>query len=563
MYRKLTIAPCKKACPAGVDVPRYLRLIAAGQYANALSVIRASLPLPAVCGYVCPGPCEDMCHLAHAAAAPEAIRTLKRFVTDQASGDWPQQRGTQPTGRRVAIVGSGPAGLTAAYYLAQQGHQPTVYEALSEAGGMMRVGIPAYRLPREILDAEIEAVKKAGVEIKTDTRIESLDGLLAQGYDAVFLALGAHRGVRLGIDGEDSPGVFDALSFLRQVSTGNWPTVGTRVAVIGGGNSAVDAARTALRLGAQEVTIVYRRTNAEMRAYREEIQEALREGVKIVAQTIPSCISIKDGCLRMECLRTTSSNTDTRLLPRPITGSEFTVEAETVIVAVGQETEIPQGFSISLKGSNILIDPENMSTAKTGIFAGADCVTGPKSVIEAIAAGKHAAMAIDRYLGGPGVISEKLVLPEDKLTQIATHYPPPTAIGSEIPLLSVNKRFSGFPLVELPLSPEVAVHEASRCLKCDLPIVIEAAKCRSCFVCQLVCSLRFEGAFNPSKAFISILPMMKSDGDVEIGISFDEQCDSCGLCVRYCPFGALTKGYLGESAERKPDEKQGTAILTI
>jgi formate dehydrogenase beta subunit len=183
-----------------------------------------------------------------------------------------------------------------------------------------------------------------------------------------------------------------------------------------------------------------------------------------------------------------------------------------------------------------------MATEKAGVFAGADCVTGPSSVIEAIAAGRQAAIAIDRYLGGSGAIEERPATPEEAMTPAETDYPPPTAIGTAIPLLSVTERFDGFPVVELPLSPEIAAHEATRCLKCDLPIMVEETKCRSCYVCQLVCSLRLEGAFNTSKAFISILPVMKSDGDVDIRISFDDKCDSCGLCVRYCPFGALTRG---------------------
>jgi formate dehydrogenase beta subunit len=545
MYKEPTKAPCREACPAGVDVPRYLRFIVAGQYAEALAVIRESIPFPAVCGYVCPAPCEIKCQLAHLADAPEAIRALKRFAADHASGERLHHGEMPPTGKSVAIVGSGPAGLTAAYYLAGQGHRLTVFEALPEPGGMMRVGIPAYRLPRDILDADIEHIKKAGVEVKTGARIESLDSLLAQGYDAAFLAVGAHRGVRMGIDGEDSPGVIDALSFLRQVNLDKCPVVGKSVAVVGGGNSAVDASRTALRLGAKEVTIVYRRTRAEMRAYPEEINEAIREGVNIVFLATPSRIIAENGCLRMECLRTRPGSKAADGPPQPIKGSEFTVEAETVIMAVGQEPEIPQGFSFLLKGKTIQIAPDNMETARAGVFAGADCVTG--SVIEAIAAGKRAAIAIDRYLGGRGVIAERLAPPADVVTPVKNDYPTPTANGNAIPLLSVTERLKGFPLVELSLSPEIAAQEANRCLKCDLPIIVEETKCASCFVCQLVCSLRFEGAFDTSKAAIRILPVMNSDGDVNIRISFNEQCDHCGLCVRYCPFGALSRNHVKES----------------
>jgi NADPH-dependent glutamate synthase beta subunit-like oxidoreductase len=549
MFRESTKVPCREACPAGIDVPRYLRLIVAGQYAEALAVIREKIPFPAVCGYVCPAPCEMKCQLAQVTDAPEAIRTLKRFVADNASGGRQQQSEGAPTGKRVAVVGSGPAGLTAAYYLAELGHEPTVFEALPKPGGMMRTGIPAYRLPFDVLDAEIEAIRSAGVEIRTGARIESPDSLLAQGFDAVFLALGAHRGVRMGIDGEDSPGVIDALSFLRSVNMGKSPAVGKRVAVVGGGNAAVDAARTALRLGAKEVTIVYRRTKAEMRAYPEEVNEALNEGVKIVFLATPSRIVTKDGRLAMECQRTAPHSRDASGPPRAIEGSGFTVDAEIVIAAVGQEPEIPPGFSLSLRGRTIATAPDSMATSKAGVFAGADCVTGPSSVIEAIAAGRQAAIAIDRYLGGRGVIEEGLAPLEEAMTPAKENYPSLTAIRNQIPLLPVAERLKGFPLVELPLTPEIAALEANRCLKCDLPIMVEEANCRWCFICQLVCSLRFEGAFDTSKAAIKLLPVVNAAGNRDIRISFADKCDGCGLCVRYCPFGALTRGTSAGSKE--------------
>ena len=593
MYKEPLKAPCREACPAGVDVPRYLRFIVAGQYADALAVIRESIPFPAVCGYVCPAPCELKCQLGQLADAPEAIRALKRFVADHASKQSaesllsPQSSALcfPPTGKSVAIVGSGPAGLTAAYYLARQGHKPTVFEALPQQGGMMRVGIPSYRLPRHILDAEIENIKAAGIEVKTSTRIESLDPLFSQGYDAVFLAVGAHRGVRMGIDGEETAGVIDALTFLRQVNLGNCPTlVGKTLVVVGGGNSAVDASRTALRLGAKEVTIVYRRTRAEMRAYPEEIKQAIHEGVNILFLAMPSCIITKAGHLGIECLRTKPGIKAADGLPPPVKGSEFTVNADILIVAVGQEPEIPQGFAPpgdilpqgvpsnnilpqGVPSNNILprgvpektiqIDPDTMETARSGVFAGADCVTGSSSVIDAIAAGKRAAIAIDRYLGGRGVIAERLAPSSDIVViPVETDYPSPTAIGNAIPLLSLTDRLNGFPLVELSLSPEIAVQEAKRCLKCDLPIVVEETKCASCFICQLVCSLRFEGAFDTSKAAIRILPPPLGDilpqgvpsGDASIRISFDDKCDGCGLCVRYCPFGALSRNHSKENS---------------
>ena len=552
MERVPTKAPCREACPAGVDVPRYLRFIALGKYAEALAVIRESIPFPAVCGYVCPAPCELKCQLAGAADAPEAIRSLKRFAADNASGEWPGDRRAPLTGKRAAIVGSGPAGLTAAYYLAGVGHRPTVFEALPEAGGMMRVGIPAYRLPRNVLDADIEAIKKAGVEVKTGVRIESPESLLAQGHDAVFIAVGAHRGVRMGIEGEGSPGVVDALSFLRDVNTGKCTDVAKCVAVVGGGNSAVDAARTCLRLGAKEVTILYRRTRAEMRAYPGEIEEAVREGVRLELLALPERIVTANGRLRVECLRTAAGKKDAGGLPMTVPGSGFAVAAEMVIVAVGQEPDIPPGFTLPLDGKTIRVAPGGTATGKAGVFAGADCVTGPRSVIEAIAAGRQAAIEIDRYLGGSGVIAERLAPPEEALPDEALPpagiYPIPTAAPNAIPLLSVAERFESFAAVELPLSPETAAAEAKRCLRCDLPISVEAAKCRTCYVCQLVCSLRFEGAFDTAKAALRIVPGVTAGGVAEIKISFEEKCDGCGLCARYCPYGALSRGCAGTAA---------------
>ncbi len=551
-------APCRETCPAGVDVPRYLRLAVAGEYAAALAVIRESIPFPAVCGYVCPGPCEIKCRLNEFTGAPEAIRALKRFIADNATGGpAPRPQMSRATGKSVAVVGSGPAGLTAAWYLARSGHTTTIFEALPEAGGMMRVGIPAYRLPRRVLDAEIEYIKQAGVKMEPGTRVQSVDGLLGQGYDAVFLALGAHRGARLGIEGEDSPGVTDALRFLGQANSGRSPKPGMRVAVVGGGNSAVDAARTALRLGTREVTIVYRRTRADMRAYPEEIEAAVREGVRIVLQATPSRITAENGHLKMECRRTRAGKRDAggRRLPQAIEGSEFTIELDNVIAAVGQEVEVPPQLSVSLsRDHTIEVGPDAVATSKRGVFAGGDCVSGPGSVIEAIAAGRRAAMAIDRYLGGPGVIEERQERPEAVITSAGRYYPVPTAARNEVPLLPVAERLSGFPLVELPLSGETATCEARRCLQCDLSIAVEEAKCRACFLCELVCSLRFEKAFNPAQAAISVLPVAGSDSDSGVRITFGEKCDSCGLCVRYCPSGALSRSRHG--AKQAVQERQ-------
>ena len=330
------------------------------------------------------------------------------------------------------------------------------------------MAIPDYRLPKDILGAEIEEIESVGVDIKINTRVDSLDELLKAGYDAVFLAVGAHQGLKVGVKGEDNTGVMDCVSFLRDVSLGKEVELGDRVAVIGGGNAAIDSARTALRLGAKEVTIVYRRTRTEMPASAEEIDDAIAEGVKINFLVTPSRIIDQKGELGLECLRMSLGDVDAsgRQRPEPIEGSEFVTSFDTIIAAIGQRPEIPSKFDLSLgRGNTIQADLDTMATSREGIFAGGDVVSGPASVIEAIAGGRRAAISIDKYLGGNGDIAETLVPPEGAMAP-----PGEAAEGGriEVPALSVAKRLKGFSQVELGLSDEMAVKETERCLKCDL-----------------------------------------------------------------------------------------------
>ena len=465
----LVVAPCSHVCPAGVDVPRYIRFIAEGKFGEAVAVIREKIPFPAVCGYICTHPCEAKCRRGQLDEAI-AIRVLKRFATEHDTGLWKQNSKVAPaTNKRVAIIGSGPAGLTAAYYLAKLGHSVTVFEALPEPGGMMRFGIPDYRLPKDILSAEIEEIKGVGVEIKTKTRVDSPESLFKQGYNAIFLAIGAHQAIRLGVEGEDSPKVKEAISFLRDVSLGKEVKLGNRVAIIGGGNAAIDSARTALRLGAKEVTIIYRRTRVEMPASPEEIDGALGEGVKIRFLAAPVRIISQDGELQLECIGMKLGAVDVsgRQRPEPIEGSEFAIGFDTVIAAIGQRPETPPQFGLTTgRGNTIQVAPDTLATTREGIFAGGDAVSGPATVIEAIAAGRQAAISIDRYLGGSGVIDETLAPPEGELAPLEEaeeekRQPP-------MPTLPLEQRLSSFAQVELGLSEGVAVEEAKRCLRCDL-----------------------------------------------------------------------------------------------
>jgi len=464
----LVTAPCSHTCPAGVDVPRYVRFIAEGKFAEAVAVIREKIPFPSVCGHVCVHPCETRCRRGLLDDAID-IRVLKRFATEHDTGLWKLNSRVAPaTGKRVAIIGSGPAGLTAAYYLAKLGHSVTVFEALPEPGGMVRVGIPDYRLPKEILKAEIEEIKGVGVDIRTNTKVDSPEGLFKQGYNAIFLAIGAHQGTSIGVEGEDSPQVKECISFLRDVTLGKEVKLGERIAVIGGGNAAIDSARTALRLGAKEVTIVYRRTQAEMPASPEEIEAALAEGVKVYFLAAPSRIISQDGELKLECIGMELGAVDAsgRRRPEPIKGSEFSMSFDTVIAAIGQRPEIPDKFALATgRGNTIQVDPDSLATAREGIFAGGDAVSGPASVIEAIAAGRQAAISIDKYLGGNGEIDETLAPPEGALAPLKEAE---EKRRPQIPTLPVTERLGGFAEVELELSKEIAIEEAKRCLRCDL-----------------------------------------------------------------------------------------------
>jgi NADPH-dependent glutamate synthase beta subunit-like oxidoreductase len=323
-------------------------------------------------------------------------------------------------------------------------------------------------LPKDLLRAEIDEIRAVGVDIRTNTRVEFLDKLFEPGYNAIFLALGAHQGIRVGVEGEDNPKVVDCASFLRDVRLGKEVKLGDRVAVIGGGNAAIDSARTALRLGAKEATIVYRWTRSEMPASSEEIEGAVEEGVKLYFLVAPARIISRDGRVDLECVRMELGAVDAsgRRRPEPIKGSEFTMTFDDIIAAIGQRPGIPKKFSLPVGcGNTIEVNPDTLATTRAGVFAGGDAVSGPASVIEAIAAGRQAAISIDRYLGGSGVIDETLAPPEGELVPLKEaeekHRPP-------VPTLPLKQRLTSFAEVELGWSEAMAIEEVKRCLRCDL-----------------------------------------------------------------------------------------------
>ncbi|MFZ5433094.1 MAG: FAD-dependent oxidoreductase [Calditrichota bacterium] len=481
--KDLVGAPCATACPIGTEAWRYIAHIAKGEYEKAYTVIREANPFPSVCARVCSHPCESRCKSGTLGGDPIAIRALKRFITDQIDPSVYQPKRQIRPGKdipRVAVIGSGPAGLTAAHYLSLQGYKVTVFEADDRPGGMLISGIPSYRLPRETLKKEIECLLDENITVKCNTRLGqdiTVEGLFKDGFKAVFLGMGAHKSRRLNVEGEDLEGVYPAIQFLKAFNLEGKKIAKGKVGVIGGGDSAVDAARVALRQpGVESVTIYYRRTRNEMPALSEEVEAAIHEGIKLEPLTSPTRILSLQGRLAgIECIKNKLGELDARGRRHPVSmpGTEFKIELDTLIVTIGDVPDIDyvsdMGIMVS-EGGTLVADPDTLATTKPGVFAGGDVVTGPNTVVEAIAAGKRAARAIDRYLRGetmgpvserrmPKVYVEPEMLSETEMTETARSRPP---------TLTVDQRQRSFDEVEKTLSKEDAMREAKRCLRCDL-----------------------------------------------------------------------------------------------
>jgi heterodisulfide reductase subunit A len=477
--------PCRVACPSGVNAQGYIALISQGKFKEALEVLRRTMPFAGVCGRVCTHPCEHDCERGKV-DHPVAIRTLKRFMADYElrvgrEKATPMERTKE---EKVAIVGSGPAGLACAYDLVRQGYPVTIFESAPEAGGLLRYGIPQYRLPKEIINNEIDYIQELGVEIKTNTPVKNLAKTFDQGYKAIFLATGAWVSQKMGIPGEDTQGVLHALDFLRQVNSGAKVSLGSKVAIIGGGNAAIDAARVARRLGVNEVTVVYRRSRAEMPAIPSEIEEMEHEGAEIQFRAAPvEVLSQNNRVKGIQCIRMELGTPDAsgRRRPVPVKGSEFTIDVDNVIIAIGQGVDketLPKDLAYTNWGT-ISVDPVTLQTNIDGVFAGGDVVSGPSDVIVCVAAGKEAAMSIDRYLRG---VDMKEGRPEvvKRVKEVSKVGVKPKARHS-MATLELGRR-KGFEEVELGFDEKTAIAEAQRCLNC--------AVCSECRECEKVCEAK-------------------------------------------------------------------------
>ena len=479
-------SPCKIACPAHIPVQGYVALIGEGKFQEALELVRETVPFAGTLGRICYHPCEVICKRQEV-EQPLSICALKRFVYDACSGGELPEAAERVYQEQVAIVGAGPAGLTAAYHLARTGYGVTVYEALPVAGGMLAVGIPEYRLPRDVLNHEIDLIRALGVEIRLGTPVgrdggPSLDDLHREN-DAVFLAVGAHQSRRLDIPGEDLEGVIHSTDFLRRLGLGEEVALGRRVAVIGGGNAAVDAARSALRLGS-EVTVVYRRSRAEMPAIPAEVEAAMEEGVQFHFLATPTRVLEQDGrVVGMECIRMALGEPDEsgRRRPVPVPGSEFTLELDTVIVSIGQQPDLtPLAGAETTRWRTLAADQNTLVTPVEGVFAGGDAVTGPAMAIDAMAAGKRAAETIHRYLRGQDLlVGRTFEWPRPEEIEVTIPRDVELAERPEMTHLPLAERRTTFHEVELGLTEEQAVAEAQRCLSC--------AVCSECLECVRAC----------------------------------------------------------------------------
>jgi formate dehydrogenase major subunit len=592
------LPPCKYGCPTQVDAPAFIGLIADGDYDEAQRVLKQNLPFPATVGRICPHPCESQCRRSEV-EEPISIRLSHRFV-----GDIAIEKGLRPeepdpaSGKKVAVIGAGPAGLANAYYLALKGHAVTIFEALPEPGGMLRYGIPEYRLPKRVLDAELQPLWDMGVELKTKQGLGpdcSIDGLLGDaGFDAVYLGIGAHESMTMRVEGEDTPGVFPVVDYLREVALGNPPDIREKVAVIGGGFSAMDAARVSIREGAKEVTVIYRRTEKEMPAHEIEVRDAREEGVNFVFLAAPVKVEAENGRVKgivLQKMELGEPDESGRRRPEPVAGSEYLMELDTIIPAIGQRPKLtytPADGSDNcdfLEGDSgvkcsrwqtIEVNPKTYQTGRPGVFAGGDAVTGAATVVQAIGAGKQAAGAMDAYLRGMDLALYEAGLPEyDQPPMIAIPAWRPETVERQLTgSVAAAERRDNFREVEQGFSEPAARAEGRRCLQCicegvetcklrrysiNQGLLKESGnrfageqhiygrdtthpfvqrdpnRCIDCARCVRVCKyLTGSGVYELANRGADTIATPAFDLSLN-----DTDCVSCGRCANICPTGAL------------------------
>ena len=538
------VPPCNQGCPAGNDVETFIRLAQEKKYVEAWRVLKQENPFPKVCGRVCYHPCETACNRADFDHAT-SINALERFVGDQAPADESISAVREATGKKIAIIGSGPSGMTAAYHLARLGHSVTVFEELEKPGGLLRYGIPEYRLPKDVLDSEIKDIETLGVEFKCNCRVgKDITWDEIKKFDSVFVATGVHHSRNLGIEYEDAEGVISGLALLKSVARNEEVELGEKTVIIGGGNSAIDAARCALRKGS-EVTIFYHRSRVEMPAYEEEVSEAEKEGVKLKILCQPDKIISLNGRVTAIVMRKTrlgAPDDSGRRRPEPIPDSEFSVQADTIITAIGESAKLdflPE--EVQIERGRIAIDAFGLSK-HPGVFAGGDCALPVHNVAHAIGSGKAAAVAIDSYLAGKKVESlkeriiigntgavsmnrylekgeahaknggVKLVVPYEEIN--SNYFE--TSERSKMPKLNITERLSGFEEVHKGLSEQSALHDAQRCFHCGV--------CTMCDNCYVYCP--------------DVSIEHKGENEWGYNISYDF-CKGCGICVYECPRSAM------------------------
>jgi len=577
------LPPCQAACPASIDIKSFLKAIADNTPEQAAKIIREKAPLPASLGRICPRPCEDECRRTRI-EQPISICNMKRFASDNEIKKYGSAQLKNPayeTGKKVAIIGAGPAGMSAAYFLRQQGHDVTVFEKNEKSGGMLRYGIPFYRLPDKILSIEMDSIEKTGVKVKYNTETGKDINIISlqKDYDALLIAIGAQGASSMRVEGETLSGVYTGIDYLGKIARGEFPDIGKKVFVIGGGNTAIDASRSAVRSGA-DVTILYRRTKAEMPASNFEISEAEEEGVKIEYLVAPVSIVRKNDKLYIKCIRMEQGEPDEsgRKRPVPIKDSEFEINADTVISAIGQQvltgTVAPLGVEID-KNGNIATDPATFMTTRPGIFAAGDCQSGADIAVRAVGNGRKAAHAIGQYLAGEVVTGEQKVF-NSQMGPLES-VPDTLFEGIEqkerikMPLINLSDRKHTYKEIETGFEYDKAVAEAERCLKCGcdkleecklriyatrfdvdqnffkgerrtysldtsrLDIKMETGKCITCGSCVRACA-----DIKQLNVFSFVNRGFKTRMAVPFGKSLvDSACDGCGECAKVCPTAAI------------------------